>query len=227
MIAFRPDEKQLNDDTPEYVSIWSQAHSEVRWLRIMTVLLFIVLSASAWAAWEGWSRPPEFIYVRVDETGRAAVVPGVTFSNQPDESNIKYFLTRFVHLHYSRRKATLANDLPTSLYFLDNPLADRLRYEWQQQDVVGKAMQQPHDLEVEITNIALRETQTKPYQAEVDYILKTVDPSSRQVLGKRTFTATIHYIVNQQVPNSIIQYNPIGLNIVYFREDESFVTEKQ
>lgn len=215
------EERELTAEK-EYCAIWGQAQAENRWLRAICLGLVVSIGGLAYHSHVGWNRPIERIYVKEDSTGRATVVPGSTFAFMPSEANLKYFLTQFVYLHFARRKATVATELPRSLFFLDNPLANRTRQEIQSTDVIRKVASQANDLEVKVDRVVLRETQTKPYAAEVDYTLQTVDSGIKQVMEKKYFTASIQYLINAEIPNDIIQYNPIGLNIVYYRSDEAF-----
>src|SRR5204863_8072023 len=66
------------------------------------------------------------VIVRVNEVGRAEAVKYPEPEYQPQEREIKYFLTDFVQRHYSRMRATLRENYARSLYFLDGRLADAL-----------------------------------------------------------------------------------------------------
>jgi type IV secretory pathway component VirB8 len=122
-------------------------------------------------------------------------------------------------------KATAAVDLPRSLMFLDNPLADKTSQEWTSTDMIAQVVKSTTDLEVKVDNVILSETEKAPYRALIDYTVMSVDPASRREMEQKRYTATIHYTLSDRIPNWIIQENPIGLNITYFRSDEGFRRE--
>jgi type IV secretory pathway TrbF-like protein len=223
---FRPTAKEMNETVREFSAVWGQAQAENHFHRFSHALSLLVMGGLTILAWAGWHRPVERIYVRQDASGRAQTVPGSAFSYQRDEASLKYFLTQFVHLYYARRKATMASELPRSLYYLDAPLATKARQEWESTDLIKKVAQSSSDFEVRVSQVVLRETQVKPYSAEVDYTIDTVDAGSRQAMESKTYTATIQYAIVDEIPADVVQHNPIGLTITYFRSDESFRKER-
>src|SRR5436305_8819769 len=64
------------------------------------------------------------LVIRIDSVGRAEAVNYDATTYKPQGPELRYFLTRFVALHFSRLRATIRRDYPDSLFFLDPALAD-------------------------------------------------------------------------------------------------------
>ena len=61
-----------------------------------------------------------------------------------------------------------------------------------------------------------------PYKATVDFY-EIAYSSGEHVEIKRTlYTAHFVFLFRDSVPNELIQVNPLGLAVTYFREDEAF-----
>ena len=115
------------DAGAEYAEIWGEAIHTNRHLRTVTVglgiavilLLIVVLRIAT-------VDPPRPIVVRVDEVGRAEAVAYDVMEAQADplDPTTKYFLNRFVHDFYSRRRATVEENWSRSLRFLTTDLAN-------------------------------------------------------------------------------------------------------
>jgi type IV secretory pathway TrbF-like protein len=215
----------MNDATKEFAAIWSHAHVENHWHRMFHLLSLLAMGGLGYVTYLGWTRPVERIYITSDATGRAQAVRPETLANMPSDANLKYFLTQFVHLHFARRKATVATELPRSLYYLDGALVSKIRTEWEVTDLMKKVATGTVDKDVQVDQVVLRQTQKLPYEAEVDYTVLTIDSASRAVLDRKSYTATIRYVLAQEIANSVVPHNPIGLMITYFRSDESFRRE--
>lgn len=218
----RPTEKELNASARQFASAWGQREAENQWHRLFHAITLLLVGGAIWFAWQGWTRPVERIYVKQDDTGRAFVVPGSTFAYRPSEQSLKYFLREFTYMHFGRRKATIAEEYPRSLYFLADGLANRLRQEATTSEMMKTVARSATDLEVEVDDIVLAETQREPFRATINYSVATVEPVSHQAQSRKYYTATIDYTLKTEIPNRIIQYNPIGMNIIFYRTDESF-----
>ncbi len=69
---------------------------------------------------------PKPIVIRISDVGRAEAVRYETLVYHPQEPEIRYFLSQFVQLYYSRMHATVRENYARSLYFLDPKLADAI-----------------------------------------------------------------------------------------------------
>src|SRR6187431_1332675 len=64
------------------------------------------------------------LVIRIDDVGRAEAVNYDATTYRPQAPELRYFLTRFVAMHFSRLRATVQRDYPDSLFFLAPALAD-------------------------------------------------------------------------------------------------------
>ena len=111
-------EKQTQDAGAEYAEIWGEAVHSNRHLRVLSIglgalclLLTVVIIRIVTID------PPKPIVVRVDEVGRAEAVAYEAMEAQADplDPTTKYFLNRFIHDFYSRRRATVQQNWSRSL----------------------------------------------------------------------------------------------------------------
>ena len=127
---------QPKDAGAEYAEIWGEAVHTNRHLRTITVGLGLAVILRSPPAHCGRVivvviriasvDPPRPIVVRVDEIGRAEAVAYDVMEAQADplDPTTKYFLNRFVHDFYSRRRATVEENWSRSLRFLTTDLAN-------------------------------------------------------------------------------------------------------
>ena len=110
--------KTLKDAGEEYAEIWGEQMHTNRHLRVLTVglglfalLLIVVVIRLASVD------PPRPIVVRVDEVGRAEAIAYEAMEAQADplDPTTKYFLNRFIYDFYSRRRATVEDQLVAEL----------------------------------------------------------------------------------------------------------------
>jgi type IV secretory pathway TrbF-like protein len=162
------------------------------------------------------------LVIRINEVGRAEAVRYGDLTYQPQESEIKYFLSDFVERHYGRIRATLRDNYARSLYFLDGRLADAL-IETNKKANALETFLAGADPEVEITvkNVVIEDLRKPPYRATVDFE-KAYLGVDRSVVRRETFVGSFVFVVKAQVPNAMIPVNPLGLTITYFRSDQAF-----
>jgi type IV secretory pathway TrbF-like protein len=162
------------------------------------------------------------IVIRIDGVGRAEAVRYPDFAYQPEEVEIKFFLSDFVERHYSRIRATVRDNYARSLYFLDGRLADAL-IETNKKSNSLETFLSGADPEIEITvrNVVIEDLRKPPYRATVDFE-KAYLGVDRTVLRRETFVANFVFVVRDEVPNAMIPVNPLGLTITYFRADQAF-----
>ena len=122
------DKKTENKDAgQEYAEIWGEAIHSNRHLRVLSIglgvgLILLIIVVIRIVSVE----PPRPIVVRVDEIGRAEAVAYEAMEAQADplDPTTKYFLNRFIHDFYSRRRATVEEHWSRSLRFLSTDLAN-------------------------------------------------------------------------------------------------------
>ena len=116
-----------SDAGKQYAEIWGETIHSNRHLCVFTIvlgvlLLFVTIAVVRLSSVE----PPRPIVVRVDEVGRAEALAYETVEAQADprDPTTKYFLNRFLHDHFGRRRATAQQYWPRSLRFLTIDLAN-------------------------------------------------------------------------------------------------------
>src|SRR5207245_5516874 len=116
------------------------------------------------------SRHVKPLVIRINEIGRAEVVHYDTFEYQPQEREIRYFLSDFVQRHYSRMRATVRDNYAKSLYYLDGRLADALIEANKKNKTMETFLSGSGDeIEVNVKNVAIEDLRTAPYHATVDF----------------------------------------------------------
>jgi type IV secretion system protein VirB5 len=162
--------------------------------------------------------------IRIDEIGRAEALAYQNFQYKPQEREVKYFLSQFCLLHYSRNRLTLKDTFSRSLYFLDGRLANTILDSMKKTKLMETYMSDANlpDVELEIKNVVLEEIQSPPYKANVDMNKLFVSRTDRSVLKQELSTISFVYSFKDQVENQLIPINPLGLTITYFREDQAF-----
>ena len=165
---------ELKDAGAEYAEIWGEAIHTNRHLRVISVglaigvLLLIVVVIRIVSV-----EPPRPIVVRVDEVGRAEAVAYEAMEAQADplDPTTKYFLNRFIHDFYSRRRATVAENWSRSLRFLSTELANA-SFRAESQNVALLAAGGARD-ELQVARVILRiqPNPQQPHSATADFDL--------------------------------------------------------
>jgi type IV secretory pathway component VirB8 len=77
------------------------------------------------------------------------------------------------------------------------------------------------DTDVVVNNVVIEELRTEPYRARVEFT-KIYTNSAGSESRHENWAAEFVFRINPDVPNALIQHNPLGLAITYFREDQAF-----
>src|SRR2546426_3115445 len=123
-----PPQKDLSAASRQYVEQFGSYLVTITYLKIAILALsllnlgLIALSLKTYQAFR-YVKP---LVIRIDQIGRAEAVRYDTFAYQPQEREVRYFLSDFVERHYSRMRATVRDNYAKSLYYLDGRLADAL-----------------------------------------------------------------------------------------------------
>jgi type IV secretion system protein VirB5 len=164
------------------------------------------------------------LVIRIDDLGRAEAINYHNFEYKPQDAEAKYFLVQFCGLYYRRNRYTVQNDFSKSLYFLDGKLADGILDADRKDDVIKKFITNTSapEIDVDVKKVALEEMQTPPFRARVDFYMVYYSPADHSELKRDLYTANFVFVFKRQVPNELIPFNPLGMTITYFREDEAF-----
>src|SRR5262249_3522118 len=169
------------------------------------------------------------LVIRIDAVGRAEAVAYDATAYKPQPPELRYFLTRFVVLHFSRLRATIRRDYPDSLFFLDPTLADATIPANDQSRALETFLTNGwgDEIDTDEKNVTFGELSTPPYKASVDFEKRYVAPGTRQERKRETYVAQIDFVLRDAVPNGFIRVNPLGLQITYFRVDQAFEDTRQ
>ncbi|HEY6248740.1 MAG TPA: VirB8/TrbF family protein, partial [Candidatus Angelobacter sp.] len=161
-------------------------------------------------------------YVRIDEIGRAEAIKYDDLNYKPQEKEIKYFLTEFCRLYYSRNKLTIRDDFRRALLFMDTQLADNTLAAWTKDKTIDNFLSSSApEQAVKVNRIDIEDLRSAPYKATVEYELIYQSPLDGSEIKRSQYTAHFVFAFRDTVSNDLIQINPLGLAISYFREDEA------
>jgi len=167
------------------------------------------------------------LVIRIDELGRATAVDYKSLEYHPGDAETKYFLSEFCRLYYRRNRYTINEDFTHALYFLDGKLANDVMEAYKKNDTINTFLTNPAapEVDVDVRKVTLEQLQKTPYRASVDFYRVEYAPADRSALRRTLYTATFLLLFKDQVPNELIPFNPLGLTITYFREDQAFTNE--
>ena len=217
--------KQTQDAGAEYAEIWGEAVHSNRHLRVLSIglgalcLLLIIVVFRIVSI-----DPPKPIVVRVDEVGRAEAVAYEAMEAQADplDPTTKYFLNRFIHDFYSRRRATVQQNWSRSLRFLTTELANA-SFRAESRNVALLAAGAARD-ELQVENVILRvqANPQEPHGATADFDL--VRLVAQNEVSRERWSLSLQFLFLEQIPSDLIVYNPIGIIITYLQGDRAVVT---
>jgi type IV secretion system protein VirB5 len=164
------------------------------------------------------------LVVRINEIGRAEAVKYDATSYKPQDAEIKYFLSEFCRVYYGRNRYTIRDNFKQSLMFMEAQLANSVAEAYRKNKTIENYLQDPtaSDIDIEVEKVSIEDLRSAPYKATVDFYEIAYSPADH-VESKRTlYTAHFVFLFRDSVPNDLIQVNPLGLAVAYFREDEAF-----
>jgi len=163
------------------------------------------------------------VVVRIDQNGQAAVAPYAILDYQAGEREIRYFLSQFVVDHYSRVKATAKQAFARKLFYLDPPLAKAvMEEETRTKEIANFLATGAEEGEVYVTNVAIEDMRQQPYKASVNFERVYQAAGDQRETRREKYLAHFQVRIAASVPNNIVQVNPLGLLIAYFRTDQAF-----
>ena len=218
--------KQTKDAGAEYAEIWGEAVHSNRHLRVLSIGLgALCLLLAAVIIRIVTIDPPKPIVVRVDEVGRAEAVAYAAMEAQADplDPTTKYFLNRFIHDFYSRRRATVQQNWSRSLRFLTTDLANA-SFRAESQNVALLAAGAARDeLQVESVILRIQANPQEPHGATADFDL--VRLVAQNEVSRERWSLSLQFLFLEQIPPDLIVYNPMGIVITYLQGDRAVVTD--
>ena len=164
------------------------------------------------------------LIIRIDDVGHAEAVDYKNFAYKPQESENKYYLTRWTQLLFQRNKFTIENDQTQALYFFDSATSKSVIEDERKTKYIS-SYQLDNTLpfiEVQVTNIILGDLTTAPYTAQIEFLKLYKDPNSGAELRRERLTASVNFIFRSTVPNNMVSINPLGLTIIHYRVDQAY-----
>jgi type IV secretory pathway component VirB8 len=164
------------------------------------------------------------LVIRINDIGRAEAVRYDTLGYKPQAAEIKYFLSEFCRVYYGRNRYTVRDNFKQSLMFMEAQLANSVAEAYRKNKTIENYLQDPtaRDIDIELAKVSIEDLRSAPYKATVDFYEIAYSPADH-VESKRTlYTAHFVFLFRDSVPNDLIQVNPLGLAVTYFREDEAF-----
>jgi type IV secretion system protein VirB5 len=163
------------------------------------------------------------LVIRINDIGRAEAVNYSTFTYKPQEAEIKYFLSNFCRLYYSRNRYTIRDNFSQSLLFMESQLQANIAEAWKKNKIIDKTLQnQQSDIDVDVVKVSIEDLRSAPYKATVDFYQVFSNPLDRTEAKRVLYTAHFVFVFRDSVPNNLVQVNPLGLSVTYFREDAAF-----
>ena len=207
-----------------YAEQWGDAVVTNTYLKITILALCLLCAGSLYIAYATVKKIDSFHtrYVRIDAIGRAEAISYDDLNYKPQEKEIKYFLNEFCRLYYGRNKLTIRDDFRRALLFMDTQLADNTLAAWTKSQTIDNflASSAPQQ-EVKVNRIDIEDLRAAPYKATVEYELIYKSPLDGSETKRSQYTAHFVFAFRDTVSNDLIQINPLGLAISYFREDEA------
>jgi type IV secretion system protein VirB5 len=223
--------KTLENAKRQFVELYGSALVMNTYLKIALVLVSLVAIGLIGLSFRIVSKYANVkpLVVRIDAVGRAEAVAYDATAYKPQAPELRYFLTRFVALHFSRLRATIRKDYPDSLFFLDPTLADATIAQNEQSRVIETFLTKTstEETDVDVKNVTFADLSQPPYKASVDFEKRYYAPGTRQERKRETYVAQIDFVLRDAVPNAFIRINPLGLQITYFRVDQAFEEARQ
>ena len=214
------------DAGQEYAEIWGEAIHSNRHLRVISVGLGLVALLLVIVIFRIVSvEPPRPIIVRVDEIGRAEAVAYEAMEARADplDPTTKYFLNRFIHDFYSRRRATVQEHWSRSLRFLTTELANA-SFRAESRNVALLAAGAARDeLQVERVVLRIQANPEEPHGATADFDL--VRLVGQKEMARERWSVSLQFRFLQEIPPDLIVFNPMGLVISYLQSDRAVVTD--
>jgi type IV secretory pathway component VirB8 len=164
------------------------------------------------------------LVIRIDGVGKAEAVKYDEATYQPQEKEMRYFVSQWAQYYYGRNRFTVKEDFPKSFYFMDAALARNLMITHQQRKDVEGFINNPStpNTYIEINQVVLDHLNQPPFAATVSFTAKQVAPYSDEVVGVTHYTANVQFMFRPDVPNSMVTVNPLGFTILAFHDAEAF-----
>jgi type IV secretory pathway TrbF-like protein len=207
-----------------YAEQWGSAVVTNTYLKIALLMVSLVAAGLIYTNIKTVRMVQNFkpLVIRIDSIGRAEAIryDDLTYTSQ--EKEIKYFLTEFCRLYYSRNSYTLRDNFRKALLFMDTQLADSTFKAWSNSHVIDDYLSNAStQQDIKVNRVDIEDLRSAPYKATIEYEVIYYSSLDRTELKRAHYTAHFVFSFRDSVGNDLIQINPLGLAISYFREDEA------
>jgi len=164
------------------------------------------------------------LVISITDTGRGQVMNYDDLTRLPIERVSKYYLAHWTQLYYGRNHATLRRDFGESLDFLSDEKQNATLTEVTKNKTLDNFLLDPSapNVDIEIKAIVLDDTRQQPYRAHVEFMKVFRSLGDQQEQRRERWTANVVYSFRDEVSNSMLLTNPLGLVISYVHEDQAF-----
>ena len=196
----KPKDKE-SDAGREYAEIWGETIHSNRHLRVFSIVLGVLLLCVTIAV------------VRLSSVEAQA---------DPRDPTTKYFLNRFLHDHFGRRRATAQQYWPRSLRFLSTDLANAAFTTTNEEIALLAAGITLEELRVENVVLRIQANPTDPHGAVADFVL--IRTRKEREVSREAWTATMQFVFMPVIPGDLVIFNPMGIQITYLETDRTLIT---
>ncbi|MEO6804856.1 MAG: VirB8/TrbF family protein [Edaphobacter sp.] len=162
--------------------------------------------------------------IRINDVGHAEAIDYRNYQYKPQETENKYYLSRWAELYFSRNRYTIERDQTQALYFLNGDVQRAVIEQERKNNVIttyAKDSTLPY-VDVVVKNIVLDDLRISPYSARIEFEKVYQSPTDQTEIKRERWTATVTYVFRDNVQNSELAVDPLGLTIIRFRVDQAF-----
>jgi type IV secretion system protein VirB5 len=162
--------------------------------------------------------------VRINDVGRAEAIDYRNFQYRPQEAENKYYLSRWAELYFSRNRFTIERDQTNALYFLNGDVQRAVIDQERKNNFIQDYVRDSGlpFVDVEVKNVVLDDLRQSPYSARIEFEKVFTSPADHSEVKRERWTATVTYVFRENVRNTELAVDPLGLTIVRFRADQAF-----
>src|SRR5258708_8533122 len=165
------------------------------------------------------------LVVRNRDIWRAGAVSYDTLGYKPQDGEIKYFLSEFCRLYYSRNRYTIRDNFKKSLLFMEahlgNSVAEAYRKNHTIDDYLQNSTSRP-DIDIEVEKVSIEDLRAAPYKATVDFYEIAYSPVDHVESTRTLYTAHFVFLFRDSVPNALIQVKPLAVSVTSFPQAQAF-----
>ena len=162
--------------------------------------------------------------IRINDVGRAEAIDYRNYQYKPQEAENKYYLSRWAELYFSRNRFTIERDQTNALYFLNGDVQRAVIDQERKDNIIQtyiKDSSLPY-VDVEIKNVILDDLRQSPYSARIEFEKVYTNPADHSEIKRERWTASVTYVFRDNVKNTELAVNPLGLTLIRFRVDQAF-----